>query len=42
MLGSALCYLHQVEETLLALLKACDDGLLRKLREVLVLNDKVM
>ena len=37
-----MCHFDEVAETLLALLKACDDGFLRKLWEVLVLDHKIV
>lgn len=42
MLSPALSYFDESAETLLALLEACDDGFLRKVWEVLVLDHKIV
>ena len=42
LLGARLCHLDEVDEAALALFEATDDGFVWELREVLVLDDKVV
>jgi len=42
MLGTALCDLDQVKETLLTFFKTGDNRLLRELWKVLILHDEIM